>query len=167
MPRGCLCCGCLRCGSLQLYCLPHGCLQLGCSQRSCLQVCCSFAGSLRSCVGIVFLITSPWVHPELVGTARVWLICPPHRGGVGFYNYTTREWLKGCVGKACESCGDCLVYSRDNGNVECSITAQRLGNNEAHHLGSICGYCVDCNCSVGNRAYTILCLSHKSKKAKK
>ena len=66
-------------------------------------------------------------------------------------DYITPEWLKGCVGKACESCGDCLVYSRGNGKVERNVTAQRLHNNEAHHLGNSCGYCVDCNCSVGNR----------------
>ncbi len=66
-------------------------------------------------------------------------------------SYITPEWLKGRVGKACESCGDCLVYSRDNGKVDCNITAQRLNNNEAHHLDNICGYCVDCNRSVGNR----------------
>ena len=66
-------------------------------------------------------------------------------------SYITPEWLKGRMGKACESCGDCLVYSRDNGKVDCNITAQRLNNNEAHHLDNICGYCVDCNRSVGNR----------------
>ena len=66
-------------------------------------------------------------------------------------DYVSPEWLREQVGKACKSCGDCLVYSKSHGKVECNITAQRLNNNDAHHLDNICGYCVDCNTSMSSR----------------
>ncbi|MFM7986183.1 MAG: hypothetical protein ACKPKO_43410, partial [Candidatus Fonsibacter sp.] len=41
-------------------------------------------------------------------------------------NFITKEWLMGCVGKSCGSCGDCLTYSRSYGKIGCNLTAQRV-----------------------------------------
>ena len=35
--------------------------------------------------------------------------------------------------------------------MECNITAPRINNDDAHHLGNICGYCASCNCDVSNK----------------
>ena len=45
-----------------------------------------------------------------------------------------------CVGKACE-----------HGKIDCNLTAQRVNNNEAHHLDNIIPYCVYCNTAMSNR----------------
>ncbi|MFM7980751.1 MAG: hypothetical protein ACKPKO_15670, partial [Candidatus Fonsibacter sp.] len=37
---------------------------------------------------------------------------------------------------SCDSCGDCLTYTRSHGKIDCNLTAQRVCNNEAHHLGN-------------------------------
>ena len=57
-----------------------------------------------------------------------------------------------CVGKACGSCGDCMTYNRSHGKINCNLTAQRVNNNEAHHLDNIIPYCVYCNTAMSNRA---------------
>ena len=64
--------------------------------------------------------------------------------------FITKEWLMGCVGKACESCGDCLTYNRLRGKIECNLTAQRVNNNEAHDLGNVIPYCVYCNTAMSS-----------------
>ena len=56
-----------------------------------------------------------------------------------------------CVGKACASCGDCLTYSRSHKKIDCNLTAQRVCNNEAHHLDNVVRYCVYCNTAMSNR----------------
>ena len=33
-------------------------------------------------------------------------------------NYIKTEWLLGCLGKPCGSCGDCLAFSKPHGEVE-------------------------------------------------
>ena len=72
-------------------------------------------------------------------------------------NYKTKEWLVSCVGKACGSCGDCLTYSRSRGKIDSNLTAQRVSNNEAHHLDNIIPYCVAStaiwHCQTGNNEY--------------
>ena len=66
--------------------------------------------------------------------------------------YITKEWLANCVGKSCNSCGDCLIYTRETGKIECNITAQRLNSKtEGHHLDNIVPYCIHCNCAMSNR----------------
>ena len=56
-----------------------------------------------------------------------------------------------CVGKACGSCGDCFSYSISHGKMDCNLTAQRVSNNEAHHLDNVVPYCVYCNTAMSNR----------------
>ncbi len=56
-----------------------------------------------------------------------------------------------CVGRSCGSCGDCLAYNIWHGKIDCNQTAQRVCNNEAHHLGSVIPYCVYGNASISNR----------------
>ncbi|MFM7979862.1 MAG: hypothetical protein ACKPKO_11155, partial [Candidatus Fonsibacter sp.] len=63
----------------------------------------------------------------------------------------TKVWLMGCVGKSCVSCGDCLTYNRSHGKIYRNLTAQRVCNNEAHHLNNVIPYCVFCNTSMPNR----------------
>jgi ATP-dependent exoDNAse (exonuclease V) alpha subunit len=66
--------------------------------------------------------------------------------------YITKEWLANCVGKSCNSCGDCLIYTRETGKIECNITAQRLNSKtDGHHLDNIVPYCIHCNCAMSNR----------------
>jgi len=65
--------------------------------------------------------------------------------------YVNTDWLNNCVGKYCSSCGDQLTYDRTHGKIECNITAQRVNNNEAHHIDNIIAYCVYCNCYMSNR----------------
>ncbi|MFM7987832.1 MAG: hypothetical protein ACKPKO_51820, partial [Candidatus Fonsibacter sp.] len=59
-------------------------------------------------------------------------------------NFINKEWLMGCVGKSCGSCGDCLTYSRLHGKTNCNLMAQRVCTNEAHHLDNAIPYCVYC-----------------------
>ena len=66
-------------------------------------------------------------------------------------NFITKEWLMSCVGKSCGSCGDCLTYSRTQGKIDCNLSAQRVCNNEAHHLDNVVPYCVYCNTAMSNR----------------
>ena len=63
----------------------------------------------------------------------------------------TKEWLMICVGKSCGSCGDCLTDNRSHGRINCNATAQRVCNNEAHHLDNVITYCVYCNTVMSNR----------------
>ena len=64
---------------------------------------------------------------------------------------TQDEWLMICVGKSCGSCGDCLTDNRSHGRINCNATAQRVCNNEAHHLDNVITYCVYCNTVMSNR----------------
>ena len=66
-------------------------------------------------------------------------------------NFITKEWLMSCVGKACGSCGACLTFSRSHGTIDCNLTAQRVCNSEAHHLGNVVTYCVYCNTAMSNQ----------------
>ncbi|MFM7981802.1 MAG: C-terminal helicase domain-containing protein, partial [Candidatus Fonsibacter sp.] len=59
-------------------------------------------------------------------------------------SFVTKEWLMGCVGKSCGSCGDCLTYNRSHGKIDCNLTAQWVCN-EAHHLDNVIPYCIYCN----------------------
>ena len=67
--------------------------------------------------------------------------------------YLTKEWLLSRIGKSCGSCGDCIVYSRDNNKVECNLTAQRVDNSRAHELDNVIPYCVYCNTAMSNREW--------------
>ena len=66
-------------------------------------------------------------------------------------SFITNEWLMSCVGKSCGSCGDCLTYNRSHGRIQCNLTAQRVCNNEAHHLDNVIPYCVYCNAAMPTR----------------
>ena len=66
-------------------------------------------------------------------------------------NYITQEILMGWVGKACNSCGDCLTYSRIAGKVDCNLTAQRIDCNEGHVKENVVPYCIYCNTAMSNR----------------
>jgi hypothetical protein len=66
-------------------------------------------------------------------------------------SYITKEILAGWVGLSCNSCGDCLTYSRAGGKVDCNISAQRVDNNECHSKENVVPYCVYCNTAVSNR----------------
>lgn len=65
--------------------------------------------------------------------------------------YIDREWLKGCFGKSCNSCGDCMMYSIEDKIVSSNLTAQRLDNTIGHEVDNIVPYCLYCNCAVSNR----------------
>ena len=66
-------------------------------------------------------------------------------------NYITKELLLGWVGKSCNSCGDCLIYSRVAGKVDCNLTAQRVDCNEGHVVCNVVPYCIYCNTAMSNR----------------
>ena len=65
--------------------------------------------------------------------------------------YLTKEWLLGCIGKSCNSCGDALVYSRAGGKIDCNLTAQRLDNSVGHYVDNVVPYCIYCNMAMSNR----------------
>ena len=65
--------------------------------------------------------------------------------------YLNKEWLLGCIGKSCNSCGDALVYSRAGGKIDCNLTAQRLDNSVGHYVDNVVPYCIYCNMSMSNR----------------
>ena len=60
-------------------------------------------------------------------------------------NYVTGEWLKGQVGKVCHDCGDRLRFDIKDGRVEPNLTADRVDNDECHHINNIVPLCVTCN----------------------
>ena len=60
-------------------------------------------------------------------------------------NFVTEAWLKSPFGKICSSCGDCLRFDVKNGKVESNLTADRVDNDECHHLNNIVPLCVSCN----------------------
>jgi len=60
-------------------------------------------------------------------------------------DFVTRDWLKAQFGKVCSDCGDCLRFDIQGGRVESNLTADRLDNDEAHHLNNIVPLCVSCN----------------------
>jgi hypothetical protein len=60
-------------------------------------------------------------------------------------NFVTKEWLKGQFGKVCQDCGDCLRFDILGGRVESNLTADRIDNDECHHLNNIVPLCVSCN----------------------
>ena len=43
------------------------------------------------------------------------------------------------------------TYNRSQGKIDCNLTAQRVCNNEAHHLDNVVPYCVYCNTAMSNR----------------
>ena len=65
--------------------------------------------------------------------------------------YLSKEWLLGCIGKSCNSCGDALVYSRAGGKIDCNLTAQRLDNSVGHYVDNVVPYCIYCNMAMSNR----------------
>ena len=67
-------------------------------------------------------------------------------------NYVTTKWLKSCFGKNC-SCGDVFIYeTKNNGNITSNLTADRIDNNESHHIDNIVAKCVLCNTSKSDNA---------------
>ncbi|MFM7983062.1 MAG: hypothetical protein ACKPKO_27445, partial [Candidatus Fonsibacter sp.] len=40
-------------------------------------------------------------------------------------SFITEEWLMGCVGKSCGSCGDCLTYNKSHRKIYCNLTLPR------------------------------------------
>jgi hypothetical protein len=65
--------------------------------------------------------------------------------------YVDKEWLKGCYGKSCQSCGDCLVYTIEDKMVTSNLTAQRVDNTIGHEIDNIVPFCHWCNCAVSDR----------------
>ena len=44
-------------------------------------------------------------------------------------NFISKEWLRSCLGKCCQNCGESLICSKtSNGKVESNLSAQRLSN---------------------------------------
>ena len=67
-------------------------------------------------------------------------------------SYITKEWLLSCIGKSCNSCGDCLMYSRVHSKIDCNlISAQRIDNNIGHQIDNVVPYCIYCNMAMSNR----------------
>ena len=60
-------------------------------------------------------------------------------------NYVTGKWLKGHFGKVCHDCGDCFRFDIKDGRVESNLTADRVDNDECHHINNIVPLCVTCN----------------------
>jgi hypothetical protein len=67
------------------------------------------------------------------------------------HTYITKDILVSWIGKSCNSCGDCLVYSRFNGKIDCNLTAQRVSNSDSHTIENVIPYCLYCNTSLSNR----------------
>ena len=59
--------------------------------------------------------------------------------------FITPEWLKSQFGKVCHDCGDCLRFDIVDGKVESNLSADRVDNDECHHLNNIVPLCVSCN----------------------
>jgi hypothetical protein len=72
---------------------------------------------------------------------------------VGEASYVFVGWLRDCIGKSCNSCGDCLTYEYDDEKrtITSNLTAQRIDNSLPHTMDNIVPYCTFCNCSLGNR----------------
>ena len=72
---------------------------------------------------------------------------------VGEAKYICTGWLRDCIGKSCNSCGDCLTYEYDDEKrtITSNLTAQRIDNSQPHTMDNIVPYCTFCNCSLGNR----------------
>jgi hypothetical protein len=60
-------------------------------------------------------------------------------------NFITPEWLKGQFGKVCHDCGDCFRFDIKGKVVESNLSADRVDNDECHHLNNIVPLCVTCN----------------------
>ena len=65
--------------------------------------------------------------------------------------YITPGWLLDCLGKSCNSCGDCLTYDVEGGRVESNVTAQRIDNDVGHEVSNCVPYCKFCNCCMSNK----------------
>jgi dephospho-CoA kinase len=66
-------------------------------------------------------------------------------------NYITPNWLRSCIGTACQRCGDALNYEIVDRKVVCNLSAQRLDNTEPHEKDNCVPYCAMCNTSVSDR----------------
>ncbi len=60
-------------------------------------------------------------------------------------NFVTPSWLKDQFGKVCSDCGDCFRFDIKDGKVESNLSADRVDNDECHHLNNIVPLCVSCN----------------------
>ena len=67
-------------------------------------------------------------------------------------NYVNIIWFGKQFGKACPSCGDCFRFdTADNTIFYCKLTADRIDNDEGHHLNNIVPLCRMCDMCKGNR----------------
>ena len=66
-------------------------------------------------------------------------------GGPITDNYVNEAWLKGQFGKICHDCGDCFRFDIKGKVVESNLSADRVDNDECHHLNNIVPLCVTCN----------------------
>ncbi len=66
-------------------------------------------------------------------------------------NYITPNWLRSCIGTACQRCGDVLNYEIVDRKVVCNLSAQRLDNTEPHEKDNCVPYCAMCNTIVSDR----------------
>ncbi len=60
-------------------------------------------------------------------------------------NYVTGAWLKGRCGKVCHDCGDCFRFDVKDGRAESNFAADRVDDDDCHHLTDIVPLCVICN----------------------
>ena len=60
-------------------------------------------------------------------------------------DFVTPAWLKAQFGKVCHDCGDCFRFDIKGKVVESNLTADRIDNDECHHLNNIVPLCVTCN----------------------
>ena len=67
------------------------------------------------------------------------------RGRALTENYITEAWLKAQFGKICHDCGDCFRFDIKGHVVDSKLSADRVDNDERHHLNNIVPLCVSCN----------------------
>jgi hypothetical protein len=66
--------------------------------------------------------------------------------------YINMKWLKGQLGKRGPSCGDCFRFDTAEIKIfHCNPTADRINNDEGHHLNNIVPLRRMRNMSKGNR----------------
>ena len=66
-------------------------------------------------------------------------------------DYINVEWLKNGLGKMCCRCSRPFNIYVKNCNVYSDLTANRIDNEEAHHIDNIEYCCTTCNSSLSNR----------------
>jgi hypothetical protein len=70
-------------------------------------------------------------------------------------NFVNIEWLTSCINQTCrgKKCNNTILYVDIDSNdyISSNITANRINNQEAHHLDNIEPMCITCNCSLSDK----------------